>query len=94
MTVDMFRQWTLNKIEKNPQKFGGDSGNPAIIKEYLSELHGGTKVEDLSQEAISQSVAVSRMRNKLLEVYPEYDHREKFKRKNKRSNYNQDDEVE
>jgi hypothetical protein len=84
MTVDMFRQWTLTKIEKNPQLFGGDNGNPAIIKEYLSELHNGTKVEDLSQEAISQSVAVSRMRNKLLEVYPEYDHREKYKPKYKR----------
>ena len=92
MTVDIFRQWTLKKIEDNPNLFGGDGGNPAIIKEYLSELHGGTKVEDLSQEAISQSVAVSRMRNKLLEVYPEYDNRDKYKPKNKR-HYNQDDEV-
>ena len=85
MTVDMFRQWTLKKIEQNPKKFGGDNGNPLIIKEYLAELHGGTKVEDLTQEAISQSVAVSRMRNKLLEVYPEYDHREKYKPKHKRT---------
>ena len=84
MTMDIFRQWTLKKIEANPQLFGGDTGNPAIIKEYLSELHNGTKVEDLSQEAISQSVAVSRMRNKLLEVYPEYDHRKKHKPKYKR----------
>jgi len=84
MTVDMFRQWTLSKIESNPKLFGSDQGNPAIIKEYLSELHNGTKVEDLSQEAISQSVAVSRMRNKLLEVYPEYDHREKYKPKHRR----------
>ena len=91
MTVDMFRQWTLNKIEKNPQLFGGDGGNPAIIKEYLSELHTGTKVEDLTHEEISRSVAVSRMRNKLLEVYPEYDHREKYKPKNKRY-FSQDEE--
>jgi hypothetical protein len=84
MTVDIFRQWTLEKIENNPKLFGGDNGNPAIIKAYLSELHKGTKVEDLPQEAISQSVAVSRMRNKLLEVYPEYDHREKYKPKHKR----------
>ncbi|MEA1953763.1 MAG: hypothetical protein U9O24_05180 [Campylobacterota bacterium] len=84
MTMDIFRQWTLEKIENSPKKFGGDTGNPAIIKEYLSELHGGTKVEDLTHEAISQSVAVSRMRNKLLEVYPEYDHREKYKPKHRR----------
>lgn len=84
MTADMFRQWTLKKIEQNPKKFGGDNGNPLIIKEYLTEFHGGTKVEDLSKEAISQSVAVSRMRNKLLEVYPEYDYRKKNKPKRKR----------
>lgn len=84
MTADMFRQWTLKKIENNPKKFGGDNGNPLIIKEYLTEFHGGTKVEDLSKEAISQSVAVSRMRNKLLEVYPEYDYRKKNKPKRKR----------
>ena len=85
MTVDMFRQWTLEKIEQNPKLYGGDKGNPAIIHTYLSELHTGTKVEDLTSEAISQSVAVSRMRNKLLEVYPEYDHREKYKPKHKRT---------
>jgi len=84
MDLQVFREWTLKKIDSNPKLFGGDNGNPAIIKEYLSELHNGTKVEDLSQEAISQSVAVSRMRNKLLEVYPEYDHREKYKPKHRR----------
>ena len=84
MTVDMFRQWTLNKIEEKPKLYGGDKGNPAIIHTYLAELHTGTKVEDLTYEEISQSVAVSRMRNKLLEVYPEYDFREKYKPKNKR----------
>ena len=84
MTIDIFRQWTLSKIEEKPKLFGGDKGNPAIIKEYLSEIHGKTKAEDLTFEAISQSVAVSRMRNKLLEVYPEYDHRKKYKPKHKR----------
>lgn len=93
MTVDIFRQWTLTKIEENPKLYGGDSGNPAIIHAYLSELHTGTKVEDLTHEAISQSVAVSRTRNKLLEVYPEYDFRDKYKPKNKRYD-SQDDEVE
>lgn len=92
MTVDMFRQWTLEKITQNPKLYGGDKGNPAIIHTYLSELHKGKKVEDLTYEEISQSVAVSRMRNKLLEVYPEYDNRDKYKPKNKRY-YNQDDDV-
>ena len=83
MAVDMFRQWTLKKIEENPKLYGGDKGNPAIIHIYLAELHTGTKVEDLTYEEISQSVAVSRMRNKLLEVYPEHDFRDKYKPKSK-----------
>lgn len=91
MTVDIFRQWTLTKIEENPKLYGSDKGNPAIIKVYLIELHGGTKVEDLTYEAISQSVAVSRMRNKLLEVYPEYDFRDKYKPKHKKQS--DDDEI-
>jgi hypothetical protein len=84
MSTEIFREWTLTKIEENPKLFGGDKGNPAIILTYLAELHGGTKVEDLTYEEISQSVAVSRMRNKLLEVYPEYDHRKKYRPKHKR----------
>ncbi len=83
MSIEILREWSLKKIESNPQLFGGDNGNPAIIKEYLSELHSGTKVEDLSQDSISKSVAVSRMRNKLLEIYPEYDFRIKHKPKSK-----------
>ena len=92
MTVDIFRQWTLKQIEENPKLYGGDKGNPAIIHRYLSELHGNTKAKDLTLEAISQSVAVSRMRNKLLEDHPQYDHREIFRPKSKR--INQDDEIE
>ena len=84
MTVDMFRQWTLKKIEQNPKKFGGDNGNPLIIKEYLTEMHGKTKAEDLTLSAISQSVAVSRDRNKILEMNPQYDFRVKNKRKKRK----------
>ena len=84
MTIEIFKQWTLSKLEENPKLFGGDNGNPAIIKAYLTESHKGTRVEDLTHEAISQSVGVSRIRNKLLEVYPEYDYREKYKPKHKR----------
>jgi hypothetical protein len=84
MTKEIFREWILAKIVENPQLYGGDKGNPAIIHTYLSELHTGTKVEDLTYEEISQSVAVSRMRNSLLEIFPEYDFREKYKPKHKR----------
>lgn len=78
-----YRQWTLEQIESNPKLYGGDDGNPAIIKRYLSVMHGNTTADNLTLEAISQSVAVSRMRNKLLEIYPEYDYRVKYKPKTK-----------
>ena len=84
MTHELLREWTLKKIEQNPKLYGGDKGNPAIIHTYLSELHTGTKVEDLTSEAISQSVAVSRERNKILEQYPQYDFRVKNKRKKRK----------
>ncbi len=77
MNIDLLKEWTLKKIKSNPQLYGGDNGNPAIIKEYLSEVYQGTAVEDLPLNAISQSVAVSRMKNRLLEVHQEYDYREK-----------------
>lgn len=84
MTINIFFEWTLKKIEENPQLFGGDNGNPAIIKAYLTELHGKTKAEDLTLSAISQSVGVSRDRNKILEQYPQYDFRVKHKPKKKK----------
>jgi len=84
MKNNIFFNWTLAKIESNPKLFGGDSGNPAIIKEYLTELHGKTNAEDLTFTAISQSVGVSRDRNKILEQYPQYDFRIKHKRKSKK----------
>jgi len=93
MSTDIIRNWTLKKIQENPKLFGGDKGNPAIIHAYLSELYRGTKVEDVTYETYSQSVAVSRMKNKLLEIYPEYDCREKNKPKNK-WHHIPDEEVE
>ena len=84
MSVNIFYAWTLKKIEDNPHKFGGDNGNPAIIKEYLTEMHGKTKAEDLTLPAISQSVGVSRDRNKILEEFPQYDFRVKNKRKKRK----------
>jgi hypothetical protein len=85
MTKNIFYEWTLEKIENNPQLFGGDNGNPAIIKEYLTQMHGKTKAEDLTLSAISQSVGVSRDRNKILEEYPQYDHRIKYRPKHRRT---------
>jgi len=77
------RQWTLSIIKDNPYLYGGDAGNPAIIKRYLEELHGDTKIRNLTLEAISESVAVSRIRNELLLEYPEFDCREIYKPKKK-----------
>lgn len=91
MTVDIFRQWTLKKIEQDPKLYGGDKGNPTIIHIYLAELYAGSKVEDLTHAAISQSVAVSRMQNKFLVVYPAYDFREKYKPKKKRDSHQDHD---
>lgn len=76
--------WTKEKIKSNPYIFGGDIGNPSIIKAYLSEMNPGVKVEDLTLETISESVAVSRIKNHVLEEYPRYDKREKYKPKRKR----------
>ena len=84
MSKYILKAWTLNKIKENPKLFGGDNGNPAIIKEYLIELYRDKRVENLEQEDISQSVAVSRIKNKILEIYPEYDYRERNKPKCKR----------
>ena len=80
-----YKQWTLEQIESNPQLFGGDDGNPAIIKKYLTVMHGQTRAEDLTLGAISQSVAVSRIRNKILELHPEYDFRIVHKPKSKKN---------
>ena len=82
MTKDIYREWTLKKLEENPKLFGGDKGNAAIMLEYLIRMHKGTKVEDLTLEALSQIASVSRIKNKLLEVYHEYDYRILYKRYN------------
>ncbi len=76
-------QWTKKKIKSNPYKYGGDIGNPSIIKEYLMETNPGVEIEDLTIEAISESVAVSRIKNQFLEKNPQYDFREKYKPKRK-----------
>lgn len=77
------KNWTFSKIENDPFLFGGDVSNPAIIKQYLMEFNPNTRVEDLTFEAISNSVAVSRMKNKILEENPQLDFREVNKPKKK-----------
>ena len=76
-------QWTEEKIKSNPYTFGSDIGNPSIIKEFLLETNPNTLVENLTIEVISQSVAVSRIKNQFLENNPHYDFREKYKPKKK-----------
>ena len=71
-------RWTYDKIKSNPKYYGGDIGNPAIILTYLEEM------KHLSISTVRHSVAVSRIRNKLLEKFPQYDNREKYKPKSKR----------
>jgi len=78
------KEWTEKKIRSNPKILGSDNGNTAIIKDYLVDVHKGTMVENLSEEAIKAVVSVSRWRNKLLENNPQFDFRIKNKPKAKR----------
>lgn len=80
-----FRQWTLNKIEENPKLYGGDDGNPAIIRAYFSEMHAKTYAKDLTYGAISVSVGISRERNKILEKRKDLDFRIKYKPKQRKN---------
>lgn len=83
LTNTEIKEWTFTKISSDPFLFGGDIGNPAIIKQYLVEFNPKTKVEDLTLETISNSVAVSRMKNKILEENSYLDFREVNKPKKK-----------
>ena len=78
------KEWTEQKIRSNPKLLGSDSGNSAIIKCYLIDMHKGTMVENLSEEAIRSFVSSSRWRNKFLENNPQFDYRVKNKPKAKR----------
>ena len=67
--------WTYEKIKSNPKVYGGDHGNPLIILAYLKEMG------ELNRATISHSVAVSRIKNKLLRSNPHFDYRQKYKPK-------------
>ena len=83
---DTLKQWTYNKILSNPELYGGDNGNNAIILAYLQDTNPFGLVVSLTNDAIAHSVAVSRCKNKLLELHPELDFRVKNKPKSKRQN--------
>jgi len=77
--------WTYEKIKANPKKFGGDFSNSAIMYEYLMEFYADDKVMQLQQELMSILSTVSRIKNKLLVKYPQFDYRMKHKAKVKQS---------
>jgi len=74
---EQLKDWTLNKLQENPKLFGGDDGNSAIILEYLKDMSPHDKVTLITHETVSNSVSVSRIKNKLLCDYPEFDYRVK-----------------
>ncbi len=77
--------WCLDKIKSNPKKFGGDFSNSAIMYEYLMEFYANDEVGQLEQELMSILSTVSRIKNKLLVKYPQFDYRMKHKSKVKQS---------
>lgn len=74
---DQLAAWTLDTIKDNPQRYGGDDGNPAIILQYLREASPSDSITLMTLETVSNAVTVSRLKNQLLLKYPEYDHRVK-----------------
>jgi len=75
MTTQIIREWTLKKLKENPELYGGNRGNSAIMRAYLVGEKKGQKVEDLTDAMFSKLSTVSRIKNLLLEVYKEYDNR-------------------
>jgi hypothetical protein len=78
---DLLAAWTLDTIKSNPELYGGDNGNPAIIRQYLFEVSADGLIENLPLESVSNSVSVSRGKNIILDQYPQYDYRQKNKPK-------------
>ncbi len=80
-TRNQLYRWTYEKIKANPLRFGGDESNALIQLAYLQELHRGETVEQLPPTVIKAIVSISRIKNKLLSKYPQYDLRVKHKPK-------------
>ena len=70
------RELVLKYLESEPLLYGSDIGNPSLIREVLKKLKPNGKIKDLTLQDISISVAVSRLRNKILEERPDLDFRE------------------
>lgn len=78
------KQWVEKKVSSNPTRYGSDLGNSYIILDYLIETNPElNQLNRLTLEAISESVAVSRIKNQYLEENPQYDFRDKWKPKRK-----------
>lgn len=78
INAKQLNKWVLKQLKNNPLLYGGDSGNPAIIRKYLQVTNPNTLIEDLSLETISKSVAVSRVKNLILEQREGLDFRETY----------------
>lgn len=83
-------EWTLDKLKSNPKLYGGDNGNSEIVLAYIKETNPFSFVNSLTTETLTHATAVSRCKNKLLQIYPQYDYRVKNKPKIK--NKKQEDE--
>jgi hypothetical protein len=77
--------WTLEKIKSNPQKFGSDNSNANIMHEYANEFHADSHVMQLEPRFYSVLSTVSRIKNQLLEDNPQYDCRNKYKPKKRKT---------
>ncbi|MFW2555255.1 hypothetical protein [Aliarcobacter butzleri] len=76
------KQWVEKKVSSNPTRYGSDLGNSYIILDYLIETNPElNQLNRLTLEAISESVAVSRIKNQYLEENPQYDFRDRWKSK-------------
>lgn len=73
-TNKQLNEWVLEKLEDEPLYYGGDIGNPAIMKVYLEEVHNVV----LPLEALSACASVSRRKNKILEFREDLDFREVY----------------
>ena len=77
-------EWTYDTVKSNPKKFGGDGSNSLIMQEYSRQFYNGEIVSNLNKGFFSILSTVSRIKNKLLENNPQFDFREKDKRKKKK----------
>lgn len=80
--------WAYEKIESNPKKFGGDNSNRLIMFEYLKDFYSDFKVIELEPQLMSLLSSISRIKNKLLVLNPQFDFRKKYKAKSRKSDEN------